>query len=81
MLGAERTAEALGRSTNSIRHHASILGLTKASWRWTEDEDDFLRKCYGAMTASEISEKLDRSVMSVRNRVHKLGLAKNKKRA
>ena len=81
MLGAERTAEALGRSASSIRHHASILGLTKANWRWTKDEDDFLRKHYGVMTANDLSEKLDRSVMSVRNRVHKLGLTKNKKHA
>jgi hypothetical protein len=48
--------------------------------RWTEEEDDLLKECYGKVDVKEIAEVLDRTEIAIRSRASHLSVA-NKLRA
>lgn len=52
------------------------MGTTKKRKKWTQAEDDYLRKIYPEMSNEEVAMWLHRSLSSVKNRAHALGLCK-----
>ena len=63
----------LGRSKPAIRGKAKLLGLTR---QWADYEVDFLLKHYKKADIYYIADKLDRDVISVRNKIAYMRLSK-----
>jgi len=58
----------------AVRTAASKFKISRKKGKlWSEEEDDFLRQRYQG-NPSELSRLMNRSVNSIHNRVHKLGL-------
>jgi len=72
-------ARLTGHPVSSVASKAQELGLYRRkpvpARPWSPDEEDFLRKHWRSLTARELAKRLGRSYHSVRNKLHKLGLA------
>ncbi len=77
-------AKKLNRSVCAVQLKANKIGLKKETgWshgrpakRWTQDEDEFLKRHYEKDPHKEIAKKLGRTVKAVRRRVGMLGIKK-----
>lgn len=76
--GSPAVEDATGRSMRAIITKAHELGLHRTGrWkgrRWTDREDDLIRRDYGQVRIEALAERLDRSVKATRSRAGRLGL-------
>ena len=87
-ISTRRAAERIGRTAQSVGQKALKLGLKKTDEylrsigfvsdpkRWTQDDIALLMKMYAGKSVNEIATELGRSVPTVRQRAHKMGLRK-----
>jgi len=79
----EEAAKFLGRSTNAVAARLVILrkrnefNVSYLKKRWTQKEDEFIKKNYMHMSNASIAENLHRTAQAVSCRKRFLGLRKN----
>ena len=76
---AHQIAAALGIKVLAVRARTRKLGLRRF-WRWTPQQDAYLREHYPNTTAHEVGKALGKKPEAVRFRVRALGLRKNSRR-
>lgn len=74
VLTYNEIAEKLGRTVRGVMIRASRLGLIKDGSKWSEKEDDLLRK-YASYPINHIAFMLDRTPRAVAHRFSYLGLS------
>ena len=76
--GAAAIAKALGRSAASVSVRANKLDVRRraSSPRWSERDDDMLRRNWGRMALPRIATRLKRKESAVYWRAHELGLSR-----
>ncbi len=62
-----------------IRRRASLMGIAVISKRWTEKEDEILRKQYMWGAAVSLATKMGRTLFSIQKRANILGLSRKEK--
>ena len=72
----EELAGHMGRSLDSVTHKLSRMNLSRESYDWTEEKDDFLRVNLTKLTYRELGERLGTTIPSVRARCKKLEIKK-----
>ncbi|MEE8360393.1 MAG: hypothetical protein V3S04_05640, partial [Candidatus Omnitrophota bacterium] len=72
----EELAGHMGRSLDSVTHKLSRMNLSRESFDWTEEKDDFLRVNLMKLTYRDLGEKLGTTIPSVRARCKKLEIKK-----
>jgi len=72
----EELARHMGRSLDSVTHKLSRMNLSRESYDWTEEKDDFLRVNLTKLTYRELGERLGTTIPSVRARCKKLRIKK-----
>lgn len=70
----------LGRSHDSIMHHARGIGIRRDTrHHWTPEDDELLRKLYPNVRSDVLASRLSTTLSSVYQRAHEvLGLCKSK---
>jgi DNA-binding Lrp family transcriptional regulator len=66
-------AERLGRTVQSIRKRAQVLGIQTAFW-WTAEEESQLRKSWGKVSGVLLARQLGRPYNAVKQKAGKMGL-------
>ncbi len=80
---AQHIAQELGRSTAAVCNYLQRIGLRQrdnegiARDEWGREEDDTVRRLYGAIPCRRIGEKLGRTKNEVIGRARRLGLSKS----
>ena len=59
-------------------HGSESANISKTKRYWMAYEEDYLRRMYPSMLAKDIARELDRSYLSVKNVIKRLGLRKGK---
>lgn len=83
--GAQACAQHLRRNISAVYTRAMQIGVSKArgasrgrvfngSRLWHQVEDDQMRRLYGRVPISDLAAQLDRSIVALHHRAHKLGL-------
>ena len=87
-MSTRRVAERIGRTMQSVGQKSLKLGLKKTDEylasigfvsepkKWTQDDIALVGKMYASKSVNEIAAELGRSVPTVRQRAHKMGLRK-----
>lgn len=67
----------LGRSEDSLKMRARVLGVAEAGAKpWTKEEDDYLREHYPGTGLKRLSERIGRSRGAISVRAARLGIVK-----
>lgn len=81
--GAQKCADALGRTIGSVQRRASLLGLTKSRKKgdsWLPEHDEYLAEHYLTDGAQKCAEALGRTSNAVSTRARILGLSKHREK-
>lgn len=73
-MSARQIGAALGRSVQAVHSRAYIVGIT---FRWTADQDEFLRK-HARKGWQWCAKRLGKSATAIHNRVRRLGIQRDK---
>ena len=75
-----QVAHELGIGYMNVYREAERLGISRRSqFKFTQEDDEYIRKWYGVMRAEEVARRLNVDVQAIYNRVRYLGCTRKSK--